>query len=369
INAKKKKVKKLFSEEAMLISDGRFIQMDNGLWGLTEWEVETSHYSLKNLVIKAMKIHPGGLSAQQLYQLLNTWRETDYKTMENILNKFPYFEMVGEGIWSYNPNVRVVYETIQKKFVSLIEKQKSRWHRDRNNWKNKFVLLQKKLEESMAGQREAAAALAEKIELNSQQDYLLSQMAEKDLLLSLRKKEIFRYREHLNKLESKANSILHQCRLWVKRTRDAQAEIDRLKDLLAKNQSGMEGLFSKLQQYKEKDRVNKMTIAEIKEQYSTKIAALQREIVELKQKNERLREMSAIEEYNLKEQINSLSSDLKKSLRMEEEQQRSLRQAQQELSAVKEAYIKLESRLNNPLIKLIIKICALIEGKHAKTTL
>jgi hypothetical protein len=369
INAKKKKVKKLFSEEAMLISDGRFIQMDNGLWGLTEWEVETSHYSLKNLVIKAMKIHPGGLSAQQLYQLLNTWRETDYKTMENILNKFPYFEMVGEGIWSYNPNVRVVYETIQKKFVSLIEKQKSRWHRDRNNWKNKFVLLQKKLEESMAGQREVAAALAEKIELNSQQDYLLSQMAEKDLLLSLRKKEIFRYREHLNKLESKANSILHQCRLWVKRTRDAQAEIDRLKDLLAKNQSGMEGLFSKLQQYKEKDRVNKMTIAEIKEQYSTKIAALQREIVELKQKNERLREMSAIEEYNLKEQINSLSSDLKKSLRMEEEQQRSLRQAQQELSAVKEAYIKLESRLNNPLIKLIIKICALIEGKHAKTTL
>lgn len=109
---------------------------------------------------------------------------------------------------------------------------------------------------------------------------------------------------------------MHQCRLWVKRTRDAQAEIDRLKDLLAKNQSGMEGLFSKLQQYKEKDRVNKMTIAEIKEQYSTKIAALQREIVELKQKNERLREMSAIEEYNLKEQINSLSSDLKKSLRV-----------------------------------------------------
>lgn len=151
INAKKKKVKKLFSEEAMLISDGRFIQMDNGLWGLTEWEVETSHYSLKNLVIKAMKIHPGGLSAQQLYQLLNTWRETDYKTMENILNKFPYFEMVGEGIWSYNPNVRVVYETIQKKFVSLIEKQKSRWHRDRNNWKNKFVLLQKKLKAANDG--------------------------------------------------------------------------------------------------------------------------------------------------------------------------------------------------------------------------
>jgi len=358
---KKKKVKKLFSEEAMLISDGRFIQMENGFWGLTEWEVETSHYSLKNLIIKAMKIHPGGLSAQQLYQLLNTWRETDYKAMENILNKFPYFEMVGDGIWSYNPNTRVVYEAIQKKFVSLIEKQKLRWHRDRNKWKSKVASLQKKLEESMAGQREAAAALAEKIELNNQQDYLLSQIAEKDLLLSLRKKEILRYREHIKKLEAKADSILYQCRLWVKRTKDAQAEISRLKDLLSKNQSGMEGLFSKLQQYKEKDRMNKLTIADIKEQYGTKIAALQTEIVELKQKNERLREISAIEEHKLKEEINLLSNDLKKALRMEEEQQRTIMQAQQELSAVKEAYAKLESRLNNPLIKLIIKICSLMD--------
>ncbi len=34
----KKKTKPLVSGEASLISDGRFIQLESGLWGLTEWE-------------------------------------------------------------------------------------------------------------------------------------------------------------------------------------------------------------------------------------------------------------------------------------------------------------------------------------------
>lgn len=367
-NAKKKKVKKQFSEEANLISDGRFIQMENGYWGLTEWEVETSHYSLKNLVIKAMKIHPGGLSIQQLHQLLNTWRTTDSKTLENVLNKFPYFETVGEGVWSYNPTIRVVYEELLKKFLSMIDRQKQRWHRDRNNWKNKSVFLQNSLEEAIAGHREVAAALAEKMELTGQYDYLLTQMAEKDLLLSLRKREILRYREHINKLESKSNSILYQCRLWVRRTREAQEEIDRQKEFLAKNQGSLEGLFTKLQQYKEKDRENKVRISELKEQHSTRVAELQTEIVELKQKVQRIREMSAIEEKRLHEEINSLSNDLKKSLRVEEEQQRSFLMAQQELAAAREGYQNMEKQLRNPLVRMVIKICSLFDGKYAKTT-
>lgn len=36
----RKKVNLLVSGEASLISDGRFIQLENGFWGLTEWEVE-----------------------------------------------------------------------------------------------------------------------------------------------------------------------------------------------------------------------------------------------------------------------------------------------------------------------------------------
>lgn len=357
-NLKKKKPKKILSEETSLISDGRFIQLDNGYWGLTEWEVESSHYSLKNLLIKAMKTHPGGLSMQQLHQLINAWRQTDIKTMEGVLRKFPYFEMVGEGVWSYNPAVRVTYEDLLKKYLNMIGRQKVRWHRDRARWKNKTDSLQKHLQEATAGHREAAAALAEKMELAGQHEYLLTQMAEKDLLLSLRKREILRYREHLNKLEAKANSILYQCRLWVKRTKDAQEETARLKELLAKNQGSLEGLFTKLQQFKERDRDNKAKLAELKEQHSIRVAELHTEIVELKQRMERERTSAAIEERRLKEEINALSNDLKKALRVEEEQQRSYLMAQQELAATKDEYKYLEKQMKSPLVRLVVKICS-----------
>ncbi len=364
-NTKKKKVKKLLSEEASLISDGRFIQLDNGFWGLTEWEVETSHYSLKNLVIKAMKIHPGGLSLQQLHKVINSWRETDIKTLEGVLRKLPYFELAGEEVWSYNPTIRVLYEDLLKKFLLMINKQKTRWHRSKAQWKSKYDSIQKHYQEAVTGKREAAAALAEKMELEGQHEYLLTQMAEKDLLLSLRKREILRYREHINKLEAKSNSILYQCRLWVKRTKEAQEENARQKELLAKTQGSLEGLFTKLQQYKEKDRENKARLAELKEQHSTRIAELQTEIVELKQKAERERTSHIIEQRRMQEEINALSNDLKKSLRMEEEQQRSYLLAQQELAAAREENKDIERRLKNPLVRFIIKICKLF-GKYYK---
>jgi len=360
-NTKKKKPKKILSEETCLISDGRFIQLDNGYWGLTEWEVETSHYSLKNLLIKAMKTHPGGLSIQQLHQVIDSWRLTDIKSMVGVLRKFPYFEMVGEGVWSYNPTARVLYEDLLKKFLSMVGRQKVRWHRDRLRWKSKFDTMQIHLQEAAAGQREAAAALAEKMELAGQHDYLLTQMSEKDLLLSLRKREILRYREHLGKLEARSNSILYQCRLWVKRTKESQGEVSRLKEMLGKNQGSLEGLFIKLQQYKEKDRENKARMAEIKEHHSIRVAELQTEIVELKQKLEREKASAIIEERRLQEEINDLSNDLKKALRVEEEQQRSYLMAQQELASAKEGYKSLERQMKNPLVLLVLKVCSFFD--------
>ena len=103
-NAKKKK-RKMVSEEASLISDGRFVQLDNGYWGLTEWEVENSKYSLKQMVIKAMKLHPGGLSLPQLHGVIKDWRPTELKALEDVLSKYPYFEQIGEGIWCYNAEI------------------------------------------------------------------------------------------------------------------------------------------------------------------------------------------------------------------------------------------------------------------------
>ncbi|MDD4767298.1 MAG: phage-shock protein [Desulfotomaculaceae bacterium] len=367
-NSKKKKVKKTISEEVSLISDGRFIQLDNGYWGLTEWEVETSHYSLKNLLIKAMKIHPGGLSLQQLHKLINSWRSTDIKTLEGVLKKFSYFEMVGEGVWSYNLAARVLYEDLLKKFLGVVNRQKNRWHRDRTGWKNKLETMQKHVQEAVSGQRETAAALAEKMELAGQHEYLLTQMAEKDLLLSLRKREILRYREHLTKLEAKANSILYQCRLWVKRTRESQDETARLKELLAKNHGNLEGLFTKMQHYKERDRENKIKLAEIKEQHGIKIAELQTEIIDLKQKLEREKSLAAIENRRLQEEIKDLSNDLKKTLKSEEDFQRSYLMVQQELAAAREGYKRIERRMRNPLVYIILKICTFFE-KRTKQSL
>ncbi|MDD3653499.1 MAG: phage-shock protein [Desulfotomaculaceae bacterium] len=360
-NAKKRKTKTLLAEEALLISDGRFVQLDNGYWGLSEWEVETNHYSLKHLIIKAMKMHPGGLSVQQILDVISSWRFTERKTIDGVLRKFPYFELVGEEVWSYNPTAHLLYDDVLRRFLNLLSKQKLRWRQERSRWKDQIESVQNSLREAMSGQREVAAALAEKMELAGQHDYLLTQMAEKDLLLSLRKREIFRYREHVKKLESKANCILYQCRLWVKRARDAQEDLAKMRVLLSKNQSNQEGLFIKLQQYKGKDRENKSKLMELREKHANKVAELQTEIVELKQKLERERAAALLEERRMMEEISKLSSDLKKALRSEEEYQRAQYMAKQELAATRDGLKALEERLKNPLVRLIINISSLFK--------
>lgn len=363
----KKKVKPLVAGEASLISDGRFIQLDNGHWGLTEWEVEAGQYSLKQLVIKAHKAHPGGLSAQQIFEIVQKWKDTDLKAVGTILNKLPYFEKAGDGIWVYNPSVHVAYEEMMKRFISSLGRMKDKWQKDRTHWKNRIESLESQIHEVNSSYRETAAALAVKMEEAGRHDYLVTQMAEKDLLLSLRKKEIYRYREHVSKLEAKANSILHQCRLWVKRAREAGEEKERLKEALAKNQSSLESLFTKLQQYKEKDRENKARLAEIKENHSTRTAELQSEIVDLRQKMEKLADAARQEEKQYREEINILSNDLKEALENGEEAKRSVRFLQQELAKTRTELRKVEDSIKSPLVKALIKLIAFL-SKTKNTT-
>lgn len=352
----KKKTKPLVSGEASLISDGRFIQLESGLWGLTEWEVEAGQYSLKQLVIKAHKKHPGGLSAHQIYEIVNSWKGTSVSAVEGVLKKFTYFEEIGDGIWVYNPVVQIAYEEIMKRFLTSINRQREKWHRDRLRWKKKIESQERQLYEVNCAHREVAAALAVKIEESGQHDYLVTQMAEKDLLLSLRKKEIYRYREHVAKLEAKGNSILHQCRLWVRRARESEEEREKLKEALGKNQSSLEALFSKLQQYKEKDRENKLRIAEIKERNAEKTAEMQSEIVELKQKFEKTIDNHALEEKRYREEISILSNDLKTALESGEEAKRTLRFVQQELTRVRSDLRKMEESIKSPIIKAILRL-------------
>ncbi|MEW6274373.1 MAG: phage-shock protein [Bacillota bacterium] len=359
VKHKDKRFKRLIAEEANLISDGRFVQLENGCWGLTEWEVEAEQYALKHLVIKALKMHPAGLTTQQVFEVVRVWRSISLPEVENLLCKFPYFERVGNGVWTYNPAAQAAYESLLKRFLNALGKQKARWQRDRDRWQKKVSVLEERLQAVSAAHQEAAAALALRAGEVGRHEQLVTQMAEKDLLLSLRKKEIFRYREHINKLEAKANSILHQCRLWVKRARDKEAENQQLRETIGKNQASLEALFTKLQQYKERDRENKAKITELKERHATRVAELQTEIVELRQKLEKSQSAVGQEERRLKEEVAILSGDLRNALKREEELERSIRFLQQDLTRCREEYRQLEGVLKNPLVKMTVKICSL----------
>lgn len=361
-NGLTKRRNKILAEQAELISDGRFIQLANGHWGLTEWEVETEHYSLKHLIIKALKLHPTGLSPTQLTDVVGNWRKTaGQKEIQGVLKKFPYFDEIGNGVWCYNAEARIIYDRIIKRYLASIKRQRERWHRERLKWSLKSTGLQKQIEEVSATHREVAAALALRQNEVGRVEQMTTQMAEKDLLLALRKKEIYRYKEHLQKLEAKANSILYQCRLWVARYKEKDKDVLKLQQRLIVNQSSQESLFSKLQQYKERDRENRARLIEMKENHANRVAELQTEIVELKQKLERLRENSGQEQRIWREEINTLSADLKYSMSEGEKLSNSLRLAQQELEKIKNEYEHLEEHLMHPLVRIMAKLVNLFK--------
>ncbi len=358
-NNKKKKKKKAISEEANLISDGRFIQHDNGNWGLTEWEVETSHYSLKHLIIKAMKLHPGGLSTAQTCTIVQDWRNTTLEAVEGTLKQFPYFEQVGEGVWCYNQSAKVLYDDLLRNYLENLEKQKDLWLKDRENLLRSYNNLRVQLKEARVAHKEAAAALAEKVDLSNHYDTLVSKISEKNLLLSLRKKEILRYREQISRLDAKANSILHQCRLWVKRSRDSDREIVKLRESFGKNRENLKSLFNKLQQYKERDRENKSKIIELKEWHSMRVAELQTEIIELKQRLNKGKDHARHEEQILQEEIHMLSNDLREALENNDELQKSLGLAQRELETLEYQKECLKERLDKPAVKFVLKLMSI----------
>ncbi len=358
----KKKGKTLVSEEAGLIIDGRFIHLSNGYWGLTEWEVETAKFSLKQMVIKVLKTHPGGLSVQQLYELIQQWKDTTGKAIEGVLEKFPFFNQTGNGIWVYEPAIHIAYESLSQKFVVSLNRQRKRWSRDKEERNSKRVNIEKQLKEIELAYQETAAALALKMEESGKQEQIMTQMAEKDLLLSLRKKEIFRYREHIEKLEKKSNSILYQCRLWVKRAKEAEEKNQQLHLVLQKNLTNLEAMFTKLQHYKEKDRENKTYIIELKDKHATKVAELQTEIVEFKNKLDRTLEMAVYEEKKYKEEINMLEKDLNEMKEERDDLQRDLRFIQQEVNKFREERKSMENKIKNPLVQMTMRICSWFGG-------
>lgn len=357
--AKKTKTTIKIAEEAALLVDGRFVQLESGNWGLTEWYFEPAQYTVKHLLIKSLQMQQHGATLSHLYETINAWRPVTKDTLQQIILKYPYIEEISDSTYRYDKRLHVIHDKMVSRYLDILRRQKQKWSYEREKWQIRFSNLKKQMDEVSTAQREAAAALAERVVMMDQFHNISTQLSEKDLLLSMRKKEILRYREQLAKLESKANSILHQCRLWVRRSKDKEFEIEALKKYNEKNQSSLEIMFTKLHQYKEKDRDNKAKIAELKDHYTTRIAELQTEIVDLKQRLERARENNELEERRFYSDLNNMSNDLKEALDREEELQKAIRLLEHELERSKEEKRRLNHQLQPLPVRIVLRICHL----------
>ena len=121
-------------------------------------------------------------------------------------------------------------------------------------------------------------------------------------------------------------------------------------------------MFIKLQHYKEKDRENKTYIIELKDKHATKVAELQTEIVEFKNKLDRTLEMAVYEEKKYKEEINMLEKDLNEMKEERDDLQRDLRFIQQEVNKFREERKSMENKIKNPLVQMTMRICSWFGG-------
>jgi len=173
-------------------------------------------------------------------------------------------------------------------------------------------------------------------------------------------------REHIRRLENKSQSILHQCRLWVKRAREAEDEIRQLREVFSKNQSSLQNLFAMLQNEKEKGRELRNRLAAVKDQYEERIAELQRHEIELKEHWDKERQAGQYEVRKLQEQLKQATHNLKAALGGEEELNRNLRFTQSEARRLQEENRRLKAALRSPLVRLALGLNRLFGGRKKK---
>lgn len=352
---KKNKAKKVITEEANLISDGRFVQLDTGMWGLTEWDLDAGQYPLKYLVLKVLRAHPAGLSLNQIVEALNLWRPVTVQAVEGVLRRFPFFERQGDT-WSYSATAQAAYDAVMRRFLGLLREQKQRHGTERAAWQKKFLALRIQLNEITAAEQQTAAALAAQAHYRDEYERINTQLSEKELLLTLRKRELVYYREQMKKIENKAQSILHQCRLWVGRARQKDKEIANFEIIVEELKNMISALETQLSQERDKEREARAKLAETREQYGTQVARLQREVIDLKQKLEQNAVRATENERRLLAENARLSAELQKTTAAGQELERDYRFLNQELNRLREEHRHLERRLKNPLVRLVARI-------------
>ncbi|MCQ2559409.1 MAG: hypothetical protein MJ157_01650, partial [Clostridia bacterium] len=355
----KKKKRPSFNVES-LQKDARFINWKSGLWGLTEWTAKADKLSLKQLLIKFLKKHPGGLSLSQIQEQLPVERNYHLRTVSLLLDKFPYFSASPAGIWHYQQSAHFDYEKTVAKYLEVLRKQNHRQQQEKAQLLHKQQFLRQQLNQLQNEYQQTAEELNQKLAEQLQKE-TISQQAQVEENLQHRQ-EIADYRRQLALMEHKAQSILHQCRLWVSKSRKQEANYQQNLKQLAQNQINLTALQEKL---KQQDGEHQKQIGE----WQQKVKKQQEHLQGLKLSQ-------ATEVSNLKEQITKLKERLTQTLDAawadQETYKQELVELREELQIIRRQKVKaclelaeerttrkaLEADLERPLVRLSRKLSA-----------
>jgi len=191
--------------------------------------------------------------------------------------------------------------------------------------------------------------LAEKHQSTEEYEHIIQRFAEKDLLLSLRKRELYKIKEEKFKVERRSIAILQQCKLWVSKTKIKEREneslvqkIAELKDEIAELAINEREFRYKFSQQKDKNAMEKAEVI--------------RENVNIKHQLEKIIAKSKKEEKELKVEIGKLTAELRRTVKESEERKYSLEMLEGEFRDVRKENRLLKANSKHPLVRFSLKI-------------
>ena len=343
-----KNANKVVTHPTNLNSDGRFVQLEGGNWGLTEWKVDANDYRLRHVVIKVLYGKINGLTYDEIQDKVEICKKASPHAVRDLLHKYPYFRKQDDK-WLYSTEARSAYEKTLEKYLKTIHRQQLNHLSQKHALSEKIKTRELQFREIHTAKKQIAASLAEKSQNIVEHDHLIQRFAEKDLLLSLRKRELYKIKEEKHKAERKIEAILQQCKLWVNKTKFKEAEnesltqdINRLKDEVA--------------ELIEKERQLRYKFAQHKDRSAIEKAEVIRENVNLKHQFEKIVAKSKKEEKEAKNEIGKLTAELRRTVQESEERRYSMEMLELEFQDVRKENRMLKASTKHPLVRFSLKI-------------
>ncbi|WP_028309598.1 hypothetical protein [Desulfitibacter alkalitolerans] len=347
---KGRKNTKIVSHPTNLNSDGRFIQLEGGNWGLTDWEVDVNDYRLRHVIIKVLYKNTNGLTYDEIQDKVEIWKKACPYAVRDLLHKYPYFRKQDDK-WLYFTEARSAYEKTLEKYLKTLHRQQLKHLSQKHKLSERIKTQELQFREIYTAKKQIAASLAEKNQNMEDYDHLIQRFAEKDLLLSLRKRELYRVKEEKQKAEKKADSILYQCRLWMNKAKLREQENENLTQDIIK-------LKGELAELTERERQQRYIFAQQKDKSATEKAEVIRENVNLKHQLEKIMTKSKKEEKELKNEIGRLTAELRRIIQENEERRYSMEMLELEFHDLRKENRILKASTKHPLVRFSLKIAA-----------